>query len=265
MYIFGNETIQMNPTRVRPGPLGLVLMLTLVPIGETMAQESAEGGSRVTVSEVIHSSAVPQGEVRGIVVDANSGEPLTNIHVIVMGRAIEVVTDSSGLFSIGGLDHGTHVLRAVGIPYASGELAVIVHGDHPGFVARFALVRRVLPPNCGLVVSGRAVHRVATQDPGSGSILVVVRDVLSQRAPTTTVALRVRRDSLRFWDFGRAEEGDSAVVLSTGFGQGLFAVDVGAAGYAPWYQEGVRVRPGGECQGGQRERLEVWLLPWSRP
>jgi len=231
---------------------GLAFILISLSTGEIDAQVDLQADIGTPGSDARGSHAVPQGEVRGIVVNADTGEPVDRVSVFVVGTPIDVMVDSTGHFTISGLERGTHIIQAGAVGYRSARVDIRMHGPY-GFVARLSLEPHGyhLLSDCG-IFSGRG-----------GTVAVVVRDVLTRRAPLTSVALLVRRDSLRYWDFDQAEEGDSAVILSTGDGPGPFAVDVAAPGYSPWYRDSVTVETT-ECGRPLSKPRQVWLLPRAR-
>jgi hypothetical protein len=62
-------------------------------------------------------TAQEPAEVRGIVMDARGGEPLSNVQVLLTGTAFRATTDGSGRFRITGVTPGDHILNASTVGY----------------------------------------------------------------------------------------------------------------------------------------------------
>lgn len=199
-------------------------------------------------AEALQSSAVPQGEIRGIVIDAETGDPIEGAQVYLENTQRGALTDSSGHFHIRDVPYGPHVLVAERLAYASARVSVQIPPRGRGIAARFALHPQPIAGTIDYVCGCR---------PPCGTVQVVVRDVLTSRAPPSPVALRVTRDSILDWDLGHVQDA-GALRLAAGSGEGTFAVEVAADGYAPWYREDVRVE-GEKCPPSVT--LSVWLIP----
>jgi len=81
-------------------------------------------------------TAWPQSavKIRGIVVDAASGEPLPGANVQASGTAFGAATGANGRFEIESLLNGEYILRISFIGYEAQEKRVLVRDDEPAFV-----------------------------------------------------------------------------------------------------------------------------------
>jgi hypothetical protein len=64
--------------------------------------------------------------VRGVVRDAQSGEPLAHVSVKVVGQAREVLTDGAGRFDVGELAAGQYSLKIATVGYRLAQIAIQV-------------------------------------------------------------------------------------------------------------------------------------------
>jgi hypothetical protein len=230
-----------------------VLVLTTALLLEALAaQGSQRGDSTAVESQAVRSFVVPSREIRGIVLDAATGKPLSDAQVFVEQTTRGALTDSSGRFVVRDVPTGPHGLVARRIAYASTRVTVEVD-EESGWAVRFSLAPSMIV-NCGLIVCAGECH----------SITVYVWDVLTGRPPRTPVALRVSQDTLVYWDQGQADSTARTLRLSAGFGDGRFTVEVAARGYAPWRRSGVWVERG-ECGLSVGQPLQIWLLPVDSP
>lgn len=217
-------------------------------VGNAALGQAPEQAKRTAPgSDAVRSWVVPEGEVRGIVIDADSGEPVEGAQVFAMETQVGALTDSRGRFVLRGLPRGTYVIAARSSGYVEARVSIDMV-PQVGWAARFSLHRSDLR-NCGLVVCGD----------DCGSVAVHARDAMTGLAPTVPVALRVSRGSDRYWDFATGEPGDSVIRVAAGRGSGPFAVEVAAAGYEPWYVDEVIVELD-ECGGSRSDPLHAWLL-----
>ena len=230
----------------------LLALTTALLVERLAAQGSQRGDSTAVESQAVRSFVVPSREIRGIVLDAATGKPLSDAQVFVEQTTRGALTDSSGRFVVRDVPAGPHGLVARRIAYASTRVTVEVD-EESGWAVRFSLAPSMIV-NCGLIVCAGECH----------SITVYVWDVLTGRPPTAPVALRVSQDTLVYWDQGQADSTARALRLSAGFGDGRFTVEVAARGYAPWRRSGVWVERG-ECGPPVRKPLQVWLLPVDPP
>lgn len=68
-------------------------------------------------------------EIRGVVVDRESGTPLSDVFVGIEGTELAVLTDDLGLYRLTGVPPGRQVLRAQRIGYAAARIPVVVRAD----------------------------------------------------------------------------------------------------------------------------------------
>lgn len=244
--------IDARPARPSRSPARLALLMASLHAAGLGAQGGQRDDSTLLESQAVRSLAVAQGEIRGVVLDATTGTPLSGAQVLVDHTQRAATTDSSGRFVVRDVPAGSHDLVVRKIAYATTRLTVEMEPGS-GWVVRFTLPRsRIL--NCGLFVCAGECH----------SIAVYVWDVLTGRPPTAPVALRVSQDTLVYWDQAQADSTAGTLRLSAGQGDGRFTVEVAARGYEPWRRSGVWVERG-ECGPPVRKPLQVWLLPVDPP
>lgn len=63
------------------------------------------------------------GTIAGEVVDAESGEPITEVNVVVVGTGLGTVTDAAGRYTIAGVRDGSYEVRASRIGYGGSSRA----------------------------------------------------------------------------------------------------------------------------------------------
>jgi TonB-dependent receptor len=73
--------------------------------------------------------AAAPGEIRGIVRDAQTGEPLPGANAVLIGTAIGSSTDLNGRYTISSVPAGTYTLRVTYIGYRTKEESVTVGAD----------------------------------------------------------------------------------------------------------------------------------------
>ncbi len=61
--------------------------------------------------------AQPAGEIRGLVLDAQSGEPLARVRVSLVGAGVQTVTDADGRFTLAGIAPGEYTLQVATVGY----------------------------------------------------------------------------------------------------------------------------------------------------
>lgn len=221
---------------VRGGRVTLIL-LALAPL-TTFSQQS----------EAVRSYPVPEGEIRGIVLDAITDVPLAGVR-LTLDADKTARTDAQGRFVIRGVQHGSYTLSAHKTGYELGRVSVQMV-PVVGWAARFSLridpnqEARICEMVCGTYCN---------------SVAVVVRDVLTGRAPISPVALRVTDADSTYWDLGSAESGDSALKLYAGRGPGPFHVEVVAGGYSPW-RLAVPIVETDRCGIPVQKPRQAWLL-----
>ena len=223
---------------------------------ELSAQVSTTDGVSPADNQVVRSDVVPEGQLRGIVVDAETGKPITGAQVLIVEIQKGNLTDADGHFDIRAIEPGSHTLQAQASGYEIVRIPFQVIPPRGGWAARFTLTRRVTFGPCGWNTYG---------------VTVVVRDALTGRAPRGRVALRISQDSLRTWAFGQASDADSSLSISAylaPFAHGPrlrsttpIDVEVAVLGYALWWRDDVPVQFD-ECSAlVDADPLHVWLLP----
>jgi hypothetical protein len=206
-------------------------------------------------TEVAIDSAVPVGEVVGIVVDAYHGTPIGSVLVIAYQKGpprhvVTDTTDSTGHFHLVGLRSDSAILGTSPMGYR-GETRVISGSE--GIAARIGL-RGQSYFFCGLIVTGKPIPAVT----------VVIHDARSGSTPLVPVTLRVREGRFVESVTSIAESVDSSLMLHAApERKGNYIVEVTASGYTPWTARDVRATSN-DCHGFTGQTLQVWLLPTSK-
>ncbi len=102
----------MRQTPMRPLSLGLI-PLGLIPLGLVLLGLVLLG----LVLLLAAPAALGQGSIRGTVTDADTGEPLPGVNLIVAGTARGAATDLDGGFALTGLRTGEYSVQATYIGY----------------------------------------------------------------------------------------------------------------------------------------------------
>lgn len=100
----------------------------------------------------------PRGTLEGLVVDAESGEPLPGAHVVLLGLGIGAATNTAGYFAIPGLPAGAYAVRVSFVGYRTAEVELPVY---PAAQLDRPVIRLVPQPLAaeGVVVEGSAEER----------------------------------------------------------------------------------------------------------
>ena len=101
------------------------------------------------------------GEIRGRVMDAESGEALPGANLHVHGTLLGASTDRYGVFVIKRLPPGSYSLRASFIGYKSGHATVLVKADSAAFVY-FALAPSAIEMSQVVVTASRQPEEIQT-------------------------------------------------------------------------------------------------------
>src|SRR5688572_7111224 len=121
--------IYMQMTMRKPIRITRLTLILLVLVPHTALSQQFEA---------VRSYPVPEGEIRGIVLDANTDKPLVGATLTLVGADLRTRTDAHGRFVIRGVQHGSYTLRAQQTGYevgrASVEMVPVV-----GWAARFSL------------------------------------------------------------------------------------------------------------------------------
>lgn len=228
-----------------------------------------EDSSRIVFTQAVKNRTIPAGEMRGIVVDAYHGFPLAGARVsasqpTVGPQNIVAVTDSYGHFRLTGLPRDAFRLLVIDAGYVRDTIHI---DGRAGYFTRFALVPQraracgdlPVTPRDSVAASGQLIERGPR-----AAITVIVRDSRTNVAPVVPVTLQVRDHA--FSDSARAVASDptrGAIELGAAHNRdGIYEVDVTAAGYAPWHLKGVRPELG-ECGRFLGRRVPAWLIPTS--
>jgi hypothetical protein len=231
-------TSSLPKDRKMPTRIALILLMLVPQVGLSQHYEA------------VRSYVVPEGEIRGIVLDARTQLPMRDADLRLLQADRRTSSDANGRFLFRNVPRGSYTLMAYKPGYEIGQASVDMV-PVVGWAARFSL--RVEPDSsrraCGLLVCGTKC----------ASISIVARDVLTGRAPISPVALRVTDDDTTYWALGKAEAPDTSLTLFAGKGAGPFRVEVAAEGYSPWKIDNVNVEVG-RCQIPAQKALHVWLL-----
>jgi hypothetical protein len=213
----------------------------------------------VAPTQAVMDSAIPSGEIDGIVVGAYSGEPIVNIAVFLQAqdhssRPIVAVTDPYGHFVLKGRAREYVVVESRTPGFIRDTVAL---GGKLGHFVRIGLrnQRMIL---CTLIA---APESTSNRDPAM-AISVFVRDSRTNAPPNVSVTLRVRDGSYSDSVTMRAPRvrlNDSLVIRAGAERQGVYDVEVAAPGYATWYLYDMPIVE--DCQGLHGRTFPVWLLP----
>lgn len=206
-------------------------------------------------SSVAGSELVPDGDLRGIVYDAETGDPIE--HASVRFGEVGNLTDASGAFVLHRLPQIEDTLVAMFIGFERTTVPLpLTHRPSRGIAARLALHRRTRTTSCeALSMFG---------------VRVRVRDALTGRAPVGPISLFVRQDSVSGWAFSAADgTGDFASLLASlqpatvgsyRYPDSPVNAEVAAPGYAMWRRTGFDL-PRQGCGSALTDPVTVWLLP----
>lgn len=248
--------VRISPTALAGLLLVAACQLSTPPQTQTarLPEERPSGGERPVVrlsSEMTTSSEVPGRSVRGVVLSAETGKPLSNALISVYakdtGELGRTASDSSGLFTLSDLPARAAILRAEFIGTRAREFALDLENPS-GYAVRFALAET---PVCLCVT---------LKDPRA--VTVLARDVVTGKAPTAVTTLRLRDGAFEDVVAATPTPGDSLLVLrSSSWRRGTYVLKVSADGYEPWVQDSVIVDSGGCCGNLQPQVVSAWLLP----
>ena len=193
----------------------LQIVIRARPVSRPQPPLVPAGGLSITFASLSHAELDPgvpaivlQDTVMGIVVDAETGEPLPNVVVVVSGTNRSTLTDSQGRFVITGLDAlglGSLTLQARVIGYASASVTATGGAENvrielrPSAVALDAIVVSAL----GLERERRALgYSVATVSP---------EDMTVNRTPNFMDALQGKMPGVNITSLGTGPQGSSKV------------------------------------------------------
>ena len=89
--------------------------------------------------------AAATGQIKGTITDAETGEPVVNASVLVVGTNFGAVTDFEGKFTIPRLEPGTYTVRISSVDYNTVEVTEVVISARPndrGFTTAYQKSRR---------------------------------------------------------------------------------------------------------------------------
>ena len=124
-----------------------------------------------------------EGEIEGVVRDAETGEPLAGAFVAVVGTGTSAVTHGDGTFHLTGMAEGSYSLRVERLGYRSRTSEVTV-GDESAVVA----IELTTSPIAlqGMVVTGTLSERGAAE--ALRPVSVMAGDALQRRSEATVAA-----------------------------------------------------------------------------
>ena len=236
--------------------LSVIGVLVLGSPGSAASQQAdSTTGFRVTGS-----SSLPAGEIRGVVRDGASGDPMDDVVVTVPGTTLGALSEPDGSFVLREVPAGPLTLRFQRIGHEDLRAGVEMAEGHGLEVEAAMSFQRI--PLCGNRVCGTF---------GCQAVEAFVRDDTTGSAPPSEVTIRViggiSADSLSLRaDPGggplRIGAGASLVQTGPSVDQGPYEVEITAPGYLPWRRLDVRR---GECLKVEGSPFQVRLLPFQPP
>ena len=164
-----------------------------------------------------------EGEIEGVVRDAETGEPLAGAQVSVVGSGIRAVTHGDGTFHLTGIAEGSYTLRADRLGYR-GATAEVTVGDESAVV----VIELVSSPIAlqGLVVTSTISERGAAE--ALRPVRVMAGDELQRRMAATVAATLASMPGLAVTSMGptvsqpviRGLSGDRVLMLEDGTAAG---------------------------------------------
>ena len=221
-----------------------------VPVVHPAPPARGEPRKVAYTQDPISSTRIAPGELTGIVLDAENGQPLAQAQVAILNPGGTVYTDSSGRFRISPLPRGQRVLQVGRIGYGTVRRRIEVTPDS-GYVTVVALPRNEVVV-CRVFAGGYV--------PQSG-VAVAARDALTGTGVSVPVTVIATDGSFR----------DSVVAEADSLGRthrtiapdrpGFYHVTVKAAGYRDWSASaGTRPVPG--CGNDFYPAVfHAWLVP----
>ena len=160
-----------------------------------------------------------EGEIEGVVRDAETGEPLAGAQVSVVGSGTRAVTHGDGTFHLTGIAEGSYTLRADRLGYR-GATAEVTVGDESAVV----VIELVSSPIAlqGLVVTSTISERGAAE--ALRPVRVMAGDELQRRMAATVAATLASMPGLAVTSMGptvsqpviRGLSGDRVLMLEDG-------------------------------------------------
>jgi outer membrane receptor protein involved in Fe transport len=114
-------------------------------------------------------SSKAQGEIKGVVVDKKSREPLAGVNVVVLGTQIGASTNRDGRFLIPELSTGIYSVEASMIGYATKRIDDVVITEDASVKVPFELAEAVIPLNEIIVTPGH--FSLMEKEPASSKAL----------------------------------------------------------------------------------------------
>jgi len=231
----------------------LALALTLAACAKHSVStplKAAPHWPAVRIVGPLPTDSAPAGTIRGIVVDDSTRDGIPGVAVSIVGRArdgrsIGAVSDRTGRFQFTFAPADSFILQAGRIAYY--RLALPVRLDPSrGYAFVLALVRRPPFVSCA-----------------PRNITVVVRDILSGRAPANGATVQLFAPGYR--DSVTAQPGpdDSALVVRVGRQEAFptYSVVVQSPGFRTWHADLPGAATRNPCLGPWSSPLHVWLMP----
>ncbi len=110
-----------------------------------------------------------QGEIRGVVIDEESREPLVGVNVVVLGTQFGAATGPYGQFLIPGLSTGIYSLEASMLGYGRKQISNIILTEDDSIEVRFELVETPIPLHEVIITPGH--FSLMEKEPASGNAL----------------------------------------------------------------------------------------------
>ena len=212
------------------------------------------------------SAMVEPGDLAGVVVDAETGRPISLVQVGIIAPGGPALTDSSGRFRLR-LPNAPATVHVRRIGYEALTVPVVPRGDSGlavVFALRPALVTvcrvSVLPAPMEITSDGRRIMIQPRVERYPG-VVVTIRDALTGRAPPGVVTVSVRDGAFTDSVVARSDSGDRAVAITALDRPGRYDVTVRSGGYGEWTGS-ASTRIASECGGELVPAVfHVWLIP----
>ena len=251
----------------------IVVGLTIGCHGSARPVSSAPQQSVVTGSDTaravawsqapVSSSRVRPGEVEGLVVDTDTGEPLSYVQATFLQTTRMTITDSAGRFWLP-VPNAGGVLRVARIGYGmyrtelpasdSGRMLVVALRRQPIRTCRVSVGTAVIVQRAGV----RRMIGLVQHYPG---VIVIARDAMTAAAPTSPVFVSVRDGAYFDSTTARADSIGKVVATLALDRNGRYDIRVRSEGYRDWSAT-LATTPIAGCPGEFAPVVaNVWLVP----
>lgn len=227
--------------------IGCTAVLGLLHVSPSASAQDVHPSYPEAGVRAVSTSLLPPRELRGVVIDAMTGDLLPGAPVYLDGLGVGVLSDSLGRFRFSSPQEGKVRLSADYIGRESVSQTLDLPSDR-GTAVQIGLLNSG-PAFCQRIV----VYKEDRVD-------VKVRDVLSGEAPQTELRLTVFRDGRESSSSSDTHAAADHALLGVETGKGPFTVEVSAPGYSVWRIEGIE-KENDRCSGVIARPLQVWLLP----